>query len=146
MLHTKAAIYKKIVANFIRHTATDDWIERFSRLVSECQVDNDEDRSHSEKQMQSRLRVAILDTGIDINHPEFFGDVRIKERKSWTSTSADEDTSGHGTHVASTILDLTSNVDIFIAKITENNVLDDTDRISEVSFSNRLTDNVLLRP
>lgn len=116
------------------------------QLVNQCQVDNDEDQSHSEEQIHSRLRVAILDTGVDINHPEIFGDERIIERKSWTGTSADEDTSGHGTHIASTILSLTSNVDVFIAKITDSNVLEDTDRISEVGGANLLTTHTLLWP
>lgn len=116
------------------------------QLVNQYQVDNDEDQSHSEEQMHSRLRVAILDTGIDMSHHETFGDERIKELKSWTGTSADEDTSGHGTHIASTILSLTSNVDVFIAKITDNNFLEDTDRISEVGGANVQTTYNLLRP
>lgn len=109
------------------------------KLVNQYQVDNDEDQAHPEGQMHSRLRVAILDTGIDMNHHEIFGDERIKELKSWTGIPADEDTSGHGTHIASTILSLTSNVDVFIAKITDNNVLEDTDRISEVGDASVLT-------
>lgn len=126
------------MANSIRHTTTDDWIERFGRLVDQYNVDIDEKHSHSKDQTYSRLRIAILDTGIDMNHPEIFGDERIKAHKSWTGTSADEDTSGHGTHIASTILSLTKNVDVYIAKITENNVLEDTDRISDVGGSNIL--------
>lgn len=114
------------------------------QLVNQCQIDNDEDQSHPEEHTHSRLRVAVLDTGIDMNHHEIFGDERIKELKSWTTTSADEDTSGHGTHIASTILSLTSNVDVFIAKISDNNVLEDTDRISEVGGANVLTTHILL--
>lgn len=114
------------------------------QLVRECQVDKDGDQSQSEKQIHSRIRVAILDTGIDMNHPEIDDDERIVGHKSWTGTLAEQDTSGHGTHIASTILKLTSNVDLFIAKITDNNVLEDTDRISEVGGANVLTRHILL--
>lgn len=116
---------------FTRQTATDDWIERFVELINQFHGDNSQDRSPEGKAL-GRLRVAILDTGIDINHHEIFGDERVKERKSWTDSSADEDNSGHGTHIASTILSLTRNVDVYIAKVTESNVLEDTDRVSEV--------------
>lgn len=137
-------IFERLGADLIRQTATDDWIEQYVQLVSECQVDKDEDQSQSGKQIHSRIRVAILDTGIDMNHPEIFGDERIVGHKSWTGTSAEQDTSGHGTHIASTILKLTSNVDLFMAKITDNNVLEDTDRISEVGGANVLTRHILL--
>lgn len=109
------------------------------RLVNQHLVDDDQDPSHVVKHTSRRLKVAILDTGIDINHPEIFGDERVKGRKSWTGTSADEDASGHGTHIASTVLSLTSNVDVYIAKVTETNVLEDTDRISDVGASHIFT-------
>lgn len=125
---------------------TDDWIEQYLQLVRKYQVDKDEDQSQSGKQIHSRIRVAILDTGIDMDHPEIYDDERIVGHKSWTGTSAEQDASGHGTHIASTILKLTSNVDLFIAKITDNNVLEDTDRISEVGGADVLTRRILLRP
>lgn len=127
------AVTKEMIQGltFTRQTATDDWIERFVELINQSHGDNGQDRP-PEGKSSSRLRVAILDTGIDINHPEIFGDERVKERKSWTGSPADEDASGHGTHIASTILSLTSNVDVYIAKVTESNVLEDTDRVSDV--------------
>lgn len=114
----------------IRQSATDDWIERFGELIENHDIDCND---------TNRLRVAILDTGIDINHPMILQDSRIKECKSWTGTPADKDSSGHGTHIANSILDLTRNVDIYIAKITENNILENADHIAEVSGSRILS-------
>lgn len=118
-----------------RATATDDWVERFMRLVAQLHVDNGDHPAQSNKTPSCRLKLAILDTGIDINHPEFFGDERVKACKAWTSTSADEDSSGHGTHIASTILSLTRNVDVYVAKVTENNFLEHPDNVADVGGS-----------
>jgi subtilisin family serine protease len=106
-------------------------MERFESLIDEFLIDANEP-SNLGNGSTSRLKVAILDTGIDMNHDEIFGEERIKECKSWTGTKADEDASGHGTHIASTILNLTRNVDLYIAKVTESNVLEDAHHISDV--------------
>ncbi|SPQ26064.1 5a998593-682c-4a12-938d-bc56394e45c7 [Thermothielavioides terrestris] len=78
-----------------------------------------------------RLKVAVLDTGIDINHPDFDGESRLKNRRSWVESSAEVDKSGHGTHIVSTILALTQNVDVYIAKISEGNTLETSKHIAE---------------
>lgn len=46
-------------------------------------------------------RVAIFDTGIDTNHPEFAG--RIDHAESFIPGQSVEDGNGHGTHVAGTV-------------------------------------------
>jgi serine protease AprX len=45
------------------------------------------------------VRVAILDTGIDLTHPDFAGRIEIYKKIAAATTFAD--TNGHGTHVAS---------------------------------------------
>lgn len=45
------------------------------------------------------VTIAILDTGIDENHPDLIGEVKAKE--SFVDTEGTEDGYGHGTHVAS---------------------------------------------
>lgn len=45
------------------------------------------------------VKLAIVDTGIDPNHPDFAG--RITARKSFVSGEDEDDHNGHGTHVAS---------------------------------------------
>jgi subtilisin family serine protease len=48
------------------------------------------------------VTVAVLDTGIDATHPDFAG--RIVEARNFTDAPDTDDTLGHGTHVASTVL------------------------------------------
>jgi subtilisin family serine protease len=47
------------------------------------------------------VRVAVLDTGIDANHPDVAG--RIVSSANFTADSSISDGHGHGTHVASTV-------------------------------------------
>ncbi|MGK5443797.1 S8 family serine peptidase [Micromonospora sp. URMC 105] len=47
------------------------------------------------------VEVAVLDTGIDANHPDLAD--RIVEAKDFSGTGSAQDGHGHGTHVASTI-------------------------------------------
>jgi len=50
----------------------------------------------------STIRVAVIDSGIDIDHPEFAG--RVLPGKNYvTPSAAPQDDSGHGTHVAGII-------------------------------------------
>ena len=72
-----------------------------------------------------RVRVAVIDSGIDGDHPEFQG--RIADWKSFVGTSALLDTQGHGTFVAGVIGATVNNeqgiagmapsVDLLIAKV-----------------------------
>lgn len=48
------------------------------------------------------VKVAVLDTGIDVNHPDFAG--QIDGTASFVPDEAVTDVNGHGTHVASTIV------------------------------------------
>ncbi|MFF1833502.1 S8 family serine peptidase [Streptomyces sp. NPDC058231] len=47
------------------------------------------------------VRVAILDTGVDADHPDLAG--RIAEEKDFSGSSSTDDHFGHGTHVASIV-------------------------------------------
>ncbi|KAH6651316.1 hypothetical protein F5144DRAFT_589559 [Chaetomium tenue] len=91
---------------------TDDWIERFLSIVNT-----------SISETSTRLKVAVLGTGIDVDHPDFYDEDRFKTEnaRSWVASAPTVDSNGHGTHVVSTILALTQNVDVYVAKISEGN-------------------------
>jgi subtilisin family serine protease len=53
----------------------------------------------------TNIRVAVLDTGIDSNHPDVQGKVNsyVFEHPGFSNASGEKDIIGHGTHVAGTI-------------------------------------------
>jgi subtilisin len=49
------------------------------------------------------VRVAVLDTGIDLDHPDFQGRLVRKNMRSFVTGETVQDGNGHGTHVAGTL-------------------------------------------
>lgn len=84
---------------------------------------------------QDQLKVAVLDSGIDLEHDDFQDEERIIETKSFVDSRATVDESGHGTHVAGIILELTKNVDLYVAKIAETRICDEKKPIAEVTVT-----------
>lgn len=72
-----------------------------------------------------RVKIAILDTGIDLEHPDMEAcEGRIKSVRSWVDgkngeeeDSAGGDESGHGTHTTGIILDVAPDADIYVARV-----------------------------
>jgi hypothetical protein len=85
--------------------ATEKWMKDFKKLRTKK-------TGVSSKQ---RIKVAVLDTGVDITHPNIKGN--ISGHKSFVDDDATVDRSGHGTHIAGVILNLTTNVDLYIGKV-----------------------------
>ncbi|KAL8364522.1 hypothetical protein RB595_003685 [Gaeumannomyces hyphopodioides] len=82
------------------------------------------DKFTEEPGTTARIKVAILDTGLDLTHPTIKNDCRgrIKEWKSWLPGRAGTnvcDASGHGTHVAALLLDIAPESDVYIAQIAD---------------------------
>ncbi|KAE8454421.1 hypothetical protein EG329_000043 [Mollisiaceae sp. DMI_Dod_QoI] len=107
--------------------ATRGWFNSFENFVrplfsQECE---DEDTR--------KIKVAVLDTGIDANHPFMsvvsHGQKRLKycQYKDFTKDTLDKqgpiDACGHGTHIAGIILEMAPYVELYIARVFESQVL-----------------------
>ncbi|KAF8855730.1 subtilisin-like protein, partial [Acephala macrosclerotiorum] len=75
-----------------------------------------------------RVKIAILDTGIDIGHPSFavdqagdFSSRRIKSREDFLDPEGNaHDVCGHGTHCASLLRRVAPEADIYIARVAKD--------------------------
>ncbi|UKZ49883.1 hypothetical protein TrVGV298_004136 [Trichoderma virens] len=73
------------------------------------------------------IRIAILDTGIDIRHPDIAARLEnIQDRYNWIKEDGNMDRSvvfdqsGHGTFAASLILDYAPDAQLYVAKIADS--------------------------
>ncbi|CZR60297.1 uncharacterized protein PAC_10193 [Phialocephala subalpina] len=75
-----------------------------------------------------RVKIAVLDTGIDIGHPSFaadqagdFSSRRIKSREDFLDPGGNaHDICGHGTHCASLFRRIAPEADIYIARVAKD--------------------------
>jgi hypothetical protein len=67
------------------------------------------------------VKVAILDTGIDLSHQDF-QDIKISKNFCGGDDSNVQDLDGHGTQVASIVLQLAPNAQLCIARILDGEV------------------------
>ncbi|KAL1860721.1 hypothetical protein Daus18300_009064 [Diaporthe australafricana] len=70
-----------------------------------------------------QVKIAILDTGIDLNHPDIQArSENIKAKHNWLNEKSKNivhDIGGHGTFVTSLLLDYAPDAEIYIAKIAD---------------------------
>ncbi|KAI0541387.1 acyl transferase/acyl hydrolase/lysophospholipase [Xylaria digitata] len=105
-------------------SSADEWImrirERIHPLVEKRHRDNDR-----------RVKIAILDSGVDLNHPDIAyasrqvdgSDSRIKATKDWTlSAEGCHDINGHGTFCTALILEISPYADVHVAKVFDSGV------------------------
>ena len=59
-------------------------------------------RVDNSRRSGSGIRVVLLDTGLDFNHPDFFGRVPAAQQMSFVPGQTAQDGHGHGTHTAGT--------------------------------------------
>lgn len=75
-----------------------------------------------------RIKIAVLDTGLNAAHPEVANLITAKDKRSpgikgWKScVSSDDDdalidTDGHGTHCAMTLAQIADQADIYICRV-----------------------------
>ena len=79
-----------------------------------------------------KIKIAILDTGIDESHPQVMeqwyhkvtnNEGRIRDFKDFVHEDVSpKDVSGHGTHIAGIILELSSNTHVYIGRIVESQI------------------------
>ncbi|KAH6972214.1 peptidase S8/S53 domain-containing protein [Ilyonectria sp. MPI-CAGE-AT-0026] len=102
---------------------SDDWIKGFKQIVK------DKLKGEKARQNELRVKIAVLDTGIDLKHMDFRGeykDGRIKSVRSWVDgadgmeDSEAGDSSGHGTFIASLLLDLGPPIDLYVARVSKS--------------------------
>ncbi|OAA55712.1 Peptidase S8/S53, subtilisin/kexin/sedolisin [Cordyceps fumosorosea ARSEF 2679] len=107
------------------YKASKAWIENFKAVINGNQGGG---------ASNTRVKVALLDTGIDTEH-DFFQEScddgeprlnpRIKEICSWVDgnkgqrTTNGRDECGHGTSVANLLLDLCPNIDLYVARVSK---------------------------
>ena len=95
-----------------------------------------------------KVKVAILDTGIDHSHPTI---AALKTRKALkesddcykcfvvgdhygkTTKEATQDKNGHGTHIAALLARVAPRAQIYIAKVADTTTIPLENRIAEVS-------------
>ncbi|PHH80670.1 hypothetical protein CDD80_350 [Ophiocordyceps camponoti-rufipedis] len=102
---------------------SDTWIETHKRIYEEVISPLDE-------AICKRVKVAILDTGLDMSHPDFQAcSDRIIEVRSWLDglrgemVATPQDDCGHGTHVTSLLLGIAPDCDVYIARIAKTKPL-----------------------
>jgi subtilisin family serine protease len=87
-------------------------MKSFEKCVDACRKEPDES--------SPRVKIAILDTGLDLSHPDMlmeYKDGRIKCHDFIDESTAIEDLDGHGTHCTSTLAKIAPNAEIYIGRV-----------------------------
>lgn len=100
-------------AHVHRTRTADRWFESLRKRVHtvvEC----------GRKDRDVRVKIAILDTGIDLQHPLIKKHCeRIKICKSFfdRAPEGDQDSCGHGTHAAGLLLEVAPNAELYVGRV-----------------------------
>jgi hypothetical protein len=93
------------------------WLSRMQQLGRILTATSGMARGHS----SSRVRIAILDTGCDDDSPFFHNSHNVSRLKNWKDYvgGSEEwaDSHGHGTHLASLVMEIATDADIYVARI-----------------------------
>lgn len=104
-----------ILRQAIRSVAADEWFELLKNRVHTVIQRRPQDD-------YEKVKVAVLDTGIDASHPVFLKHVFNDENCwDWTgSGSPTVDRIGHGTHSAALVLRIAPNASLYIGKVFDS--------------------------
>ncbi|KAL6692070.1 hypothetical protein J3F84DRAFT_397291 [Trichoderma pleuroticola] len=104
-----------------------DNLDEFAKTIDIANWDQRiQQKARNDSSTLPKVKIAILDTGIDIQHPNI--DARLEnigDRYNWliddetANVRVATDMSGHGTFAASLILDYAPDAQLFVAKIAE---------------------------
>lgn len=71
--------------------------------------------------VDKKVRIAILDTGIDLHHPCIKGKISVKNCWDFVGNSPEiRDDIGHGTHTAHLLVQTAPRAEIFCGRVWEN--------------------------
>ncbi len=109
------------------------WRQRFKdvykKFIEECP---------QQQGSLSPLKIAVLDTGIDMTHPDIVArEEQIKSKYNWTDGKrkhAVQDNNGHGTFVTGLLLDYAPDAELYVAKIAEDSAPSPPGLVAKVSI------------
>ncbi|KAL7893482.1 hypothetical protein HDV64DRAFT_288924 [Trichoderma sp. TUCIM 5745] len=105
-----------------KNTITDDWFKSYLQVKNIAK----KIRKNRPSQPDQRIRVAVLDTGIDISDP-LLNPFALKRQiiyqdftcsQPGSSPKVPEDKVGHGTHICGTLLTIAENIDLYVARVS----------------------------
>lgn len=118
------------------HKSSKRWLKKMNRchemLLGQSPIDS-----------LSRVKIAILDTGLDDNTAFFQSDVYLSRIREWKDFVDDvkepQDCHGHGTHLASLILKISPQSDLFIARVAKDpeSLADSAHNVAKVTSLSR---------
>jgi subtilisin family serine protease len=108
---------------------SEKWFERLQDLVHKLLPHPPTDTR--------RVKIAILDSGVDLTHPTIVcNKQRIMAKRSFLMQDSPreqaKDMIGHGTHILGLLLKVAPYADIYVARITKSHEFDEFQSIADV--------------
>lgn len=136
-------------------TSRSEWTDTWFKELRKAQslVDSYWIKPLSIKDKEKRIKIAILDTGIDLTHPLFqkhLSDGQFPDSRDFVENRQNIiDTCGHGTHTAHLLLKTAPNASIYVARVfrttkAEKNTASLVANVGHPPFGPKLCKHVLI--